>query len=390
MLELYVVVNNYMFTQGINSVVDQFFNNKKSLKSFDIEFKGVIDLNREYNQIPERNRRNAPKPLNPRIKYNSIYNSYFGNYVSILLHSILIGKRVAKQVWRKKNNSENVCYIVQDIFAAFYMIKLYNIKNVIFMSHSYEDELEQLMMNYPFIVGKKMEKRIRYYYSFVYEHAKKTIVICNKAKEWVIEKHQNTIIEVLYNSVVDDKVVNKKKKDDRINIVMASSIGTRKGFDILLDALCRCSNDILKQFQIHIYGTGDYLDEFKNGCKKNGINNIIFYGRKEMPYKNYSEMDAYLMTSRSETLPMSIIEAMMCSLPVFSTNVGAIPEMIENGKNGYLYQPDVESIHKAIEDIVLHKDDLKTLGEESRKIYLNKFSNNSWIKQLAFILRDNK
>ena len=102
MLELYVVVNNYMFTQGINSVVDQFFNNKKSLKSFDIEFKGVIDLNREYNQIPERNRRNAPKPLNPRIKYNSIYNSYFGNYVSILLHSILIGKRVAKQVWRKK------------------------------------------------------------------------------------------------------------------------------------------------------------------------------------------------------------------------------------------------------------------------------------------------
>lgn len=387
MINLYVVVNNYLFTQGINSVVDQFYKNKIKLLQAGIEYKGVIDQKKFYHEIPKREN-GTPKQVNTTVKKSKLYKSYFGNVISIFLHSILVGKKVAENVYKVTSDSENTIYIFQDVFAAYYALKKYKMKNIIFMTHTYEDELEQLLMNYPEIKERKFEAYIRYIYGFVYDNCYKSIAICNKAKEWIKKNHKNLNVEVLYNSVIDCATNHKLKEHEKVNIAMASSIGIRKGFDMLKNVFGDIPYEILEKCHFHIYGNGDYLDTLKNYCRSNHIDNVTFYGRVEKPYLNYNDMDAYLMISRSETLPMSIIEAMMYSLPIFATNVGAISEMIDEGRNGFLYEPNEKAIRKAIEDILKNKNLLCEMGKESRKIYLDKFGEEKWVERLTLILKD--
>lgn len=59
--------------------------------------------------------------------------------------------------------------------------------------------------------------------------------------------------------------------------------------------------------------------------------------------------DVYVLPSYKEGLPISILEAMSYSLPVISTRVGGIPEIIMNGKNGLLINPgDKEALYESI------------------------------------------
>lgn len=384
MINLYIAVNNYSFVQGINSVVDQYLKNTSRFESNDVNIAGVIDCNTIYHDIPDRDKE-IQKTINSSIKKRSMYNSLLGNAAAILAHYFYIGYKVAKNVNKYTLIEDPI--IFQDVFAAYYALKLYGNQNVIFMTHTYEDELEQLLMNYPYIKNHKIERKIRKIYRYVYEYSKKTIVICKKAKMWVSNMNPNATIDVIYNSVDDIPVKLIEHGSDVINIAMASSIGIRKGFDILAEALIELPQEILKKCKFHIYGDGDYLDTIKEMCKRHKIDNITFYGRCKSPFLNYSEIDAYLMVSRSETLPMGIIEAMMCGLPIFSTNVGAVSELVKNGENGYLYNPDKESICKAIADIVHNQEQLRAMGIQSRLFYENKFSGVHWVEQMACAIK---
>jgi glycosyltransferase involved in cell wall biosynthesis len=77
-------------------------------------------------------------------------------------------------------------------------------------------------------------------------------------------------------------------------------------------------------------------------AEKLGIrDNILFTGYfpdKKLP-KLYQAADVFAFSTFYENLPFAILEAMSSGLPVVTTNVGGIPEMIEDGKNGFLVQP---------------------------------------------------
>jgi glycosyltransferase involved in cell wall biosynthesis len=59
-----------------------------------------------------------------------------------------------------------------------------------------------------------------------------------------------------------------------------------------------------------------------------------------------------VMPSRTEGLPMALIEAAACGRPVVASRVGGIPEIVEHGVNGLLVEPDqVDALAAAIEEI---------------------------------------
>jgi L-malate glycosyltransferase len=63
---------------------------------------------------------------------------------------------------------------------------------------------------------------------------------------------------------------------------------------------------------------------------------IHFIGRVKNPYKYLAIADALLVTSSYESFCLVALEAISSGIPVFGTNVGGIPEVIEHGKSGYL------------------------------------------------------
>jgi glycosyltransferase involved in cell wall biosynthesis len=67
-------------------------------------------------------------------------------------------------------------------------------------------------------------------------------------------------------------------------------------------------------------------------------------------------------------MPMSVIEAMAAGLPVISTTVGGIPELIEDGVDGLLYTPgDVETLAEKISFLLEDKDARIRIGKKARE-----------------------
>jgi len=85
--------------------------------------------------------------------------------------------------------------------------------------------------------------------------------------------------------------------------------------------------------------------------------------------------DLFVMSSQREGLPMVLMEAMSCGLPVVSTDVGGIAEIITDHETGRLVEPKrPDLLAKAIEDILNSTDGGQPLGLRARKTIVEKYS----------------
>ncbi len=89
--------------------------------------------------------------------------------------------------------------------------------------------------------------------------------------------------------------------------------------------------------KLYIIGDGPEKNNLLNKIKELKIEDkVIFMGEQKHINDILKRADLFIFTSRSESLPNSLVEAMANKLPIVAYNVGGISEIIENGFNGYL------------------------------------------------------
>lgn len=149
--------------------------------------------------------------------------------------------------------------------------------------------------------------------------------------------------------------VNGKGKHSK-NILTVGRLGKRKGTYDILDI----APVIIKEIpgaRFYLAGDGD-LEKVERICRERGIDkNVVLLGwlDKKRLVHELENAALFLLPSYNEGLPVAILEAMASGLPVISTRVGGIPEVIEDGVNGLLVEPgQKEALTKAI--IRLFKD----------------------------------
>ena len=72
------------------------------------------------------------------------------------------------------------------------------------------------------------------------------------------------------------------------------------------------------------------------------------------------------MPSYTEAMPMSILEAMGYGLPIVTTNVGGIPQLVDEGKNGYMTEPgNIESFAESIVKLLGNDELIYDMGRKS-------------------------
>ena len=116
--------------------------------------------------------------------------------------------------------------------------------------------------------------------------------------------------------------------------------------------------DISKTRVINLQNGFDKNNEFKkNSLLKNKKMQIKFLGKKnndQLPYY-YNKSRAYVICSKVEGNPKSLLEAMACKCPIVGTNVEGIKDLIVNKKNGLLSSQNTKSLKNSILKILNNK-----------------------------------
>jgi glycosyltransferase involved in cell wall biosynthesis len=90
--------------------------------------------------------------------------------------------------------------------------------------------------------------------------------------------------------------------------------------------------------------------------------------------EEYSKASIFCMPTRQEPFGIAIVEAMHRKLPVVSTNIGAMPDMVTNGVNGFLLVPDdVDGFYTALLRLLNSPELCESMGMESKQIANEKY-----------------
>lgn len=111
----------------------------------------------------------------------------------------------------------------------------------------------------------------------------------------------------------------------------------------IADTLRRKRPDLDVRFRIA--GDGEMRPSIERAIAEKGLGGTVeLLGLRDDVPRLMQRADAYLLTSTFEGMPLALIEAMSSGLPIVSTNVGACPDMVEEGRTGFLVPTDNASI----------------------------------------------
>ena len=131
-------------------------------------------------------------------------------------------------------------------------------------------------------------------------------------------------------------------------------------------------------------GKAEELSNLKQDVRQLGLDkHIYFTGHRSDLLNIYSSFDLFLMTSIMEGLPNTVLEAMAMEVPVVSTAVSGVPEVVLDGKAGYLCSiGDVDSLASKVVRLLEDEDLRHNFAINSRKRIIEKFSFIDRVKKL--------
>jgi len=250
--------------------------------------------------------------------------------------------------------------------------------------------------------GSAIPIKDRFYNKYLLTQCVTDIIANSKATKETILK--NTVhwlnedkIKLIYNGINLDKIdkalenpIDIKKEfgiaDDKIIIGNIGRLSYQKGHEFLIEAL-----ELLKQerndFVVLIIGAGEREKELKNLVKEKELDSyVIFTGFRDDIYNILPSLDFLVHTARWEGFGFVIAEAMAAGLPVVSTDVSNISEIIDHGKSGYLSKKEdvLDIANKIIKMMKEHNKD--KMGKRGRRIIEMRFTLDLMIKKISKFL----
>ena len=214
------------------------------------------------------------------------------------------------------------------------------------------------------------------------------IAVSQESAKQLRDITQSQNISVITNAI-DTSVFNGDKKSltdeprgDAVRLLFVGAVGKLKGEKDLIKALALL-RDNKPNLKISFLGYG--AENLKDYCERFEIGNLVEYlGAVPMNERIefFRRSDIFVLPTYAEAMPMSVIEAMAAGLPVISTRVGGIPELIEDGVDGILFAPgDVGALAEKISFLLNNKDTRIRIGKKAKqkareqmdfRVYVNK------------------
>ena len=127
---------------------------------------------------------------------------------------------------------------------------------------------------------------------------------------------------------------NPKNKGSTVKLLYVGRLYSVKNISLILRS---CAENLDLNFQLTIAGEGPEMDALRSLSESLGIKErVIFLGNVDEIYALMKDSDIFVLSSYSEGLPISLIEASMAGLPCLVTDVGGCGEVVKRCNNGFV------------------------------------------------------
>ncbi|MCS7250100.1 MAG: glycosyltransferase [candidate division WOR-3 bacterium] len=223
---------------------------------------------------------------------------------------------------------------------------------------------------------------------FVYHQYDKIIACASIVKEKLISyipslKRKIVTIQNGF-SLKEYEIKESKEKSD---LIFIGRLEKQKGVDILLKAL-----KLLKEEEImpktFIIGYGSEEEKLKDYCEKEKLTNVRFLSKREDALSFLKASKIFVLPSRWEGLPITILEAASLKKPIITTDVGGIKEVLDENEAIFVEKDNPISLSKAIKTLLFNEELQKELGERSFAKVSNHFSMKTFSNKLTNLYKE--
>ena len=240
------------------------------------------------------------------------------------------------------------------------------------------------------------------YHRWVYSHVDHLLCVTDKLTQEVRDRVPlaSEKISRLYYGVPKPSIHQEAQKaflekfpSSKLKVAMFSRLEQSKGQWRLLEALQLLRSQGL-DFQIYFFGHfmgGDgYEEKLKSLIEKHGLSSSVYWcGFQKNPGELMPCFDLILLPSDQETFGLVLIEAMAAGVAIMGSNTGGVPEIIDNGVNGFTFSPnDVKDLSDKINTILTDKHLRETFISSGLVKYEKLFRADQHFSRLEEILKN--
>ena len=377
-LKLYTLKNKV----NIKNIINIILNKSNSYKFYKKEYNSLLKKNKKLKK-KIKNKNEIIELLDKRLEYN--YNSfkYSGEIKDIKIAYVLNGFPILSETfivnevkWLIENGYDVCVFSRHDSYKPVqidFNVEIINFRNKVDLANLLiEYEIDHIHTHFVYPIGSNftfpVAEQLKIPFT-IFTHAYDIFIKENNEKNNIDKISKSAYCLAIFtlsnfhkefllnNGVVENKIVITKqatnynikeikiKKNNIKHIVSISRFVEKKGIDTLIDA-AKLLED--KNYEFSIYGFGPLEDELKNKICDLNCKNISIKGELHPDKVEDILFDSDLLVSPCKIakngdmdgFPTIIFEAMGIGTPFVTTNVSAIPEIVNDCENGFIIEPD--------------------------------------------------
>lgn len=204
-------------------------------------------------------------------------------------------------------------------------------------------------------------------------------------------------IEVIHNGIDLDAFVQSARRSFRVEwnipphapvLGFVGQLDERKGLGVLLSAFELILSRI-PEARLVLAGEGPLREMIESEVREKGWErNVVLAGFVDDVAAMMQALDVLVLPSYWEGFGIVIIEAMACARPVITTNISSMPEIVDDGRTGYLIAPGEAHALAEYAVALLHDQSLRErMGEAARKRVVEHFSHDKMIDRLEELFK---
>jgi glycosyltransferase involved in cell wall biosynthesis len=179
-------------------------------------------------------------------------------------------------------------------------------------------------------------------------------------------------LAMVHNGIADNTLQARFTDRIPVRLICVARFEAPKDQATLLQALALLPAQC---WQLTLVGDGPTQMQCRRLVEELALGQVIFAGERSDVPSLLQQADVFVLTSLSESLPLSVLEAMRAGLPVIASDVGGMAELVEHGKTGFLVPSAQPQMLADILKLLLADPSLRSkMGEAARQRFFDHFT----------------